>query len=362
MPYLGNLPAERFTSFDKQTITGDGGASYTLDHAVANEQEIEVFVNNVRQEPSVAYTVSGTALTMTGNVESSDDFYVVFQGKATQTATHPETFDLKAVNGTFSGDVSAVDGTFTGSVDVTGTATVDGLTVDGDSTINSTSEVGLLVQGNGSRYLQTERTTSGTEGKLIMGSAGNFNSIISRDGSTGNKALAFTTGTSERMRILSSGGITFNGDTSAANALDDYEEGTFTPDIGSTVGSKTSFVTHANNSGFYVKVGRMVFVSINLRGTYTIGTAAGVITITGLPFTLDSSTGSSYSSGVISYQTGLTPPSNASAQGILGLAGQSYCYVSYMLDNAGVGYFTPSMVSTGTNAVNIHVTMVYYVA
>lgn len=75
---------------DKQSITGNGGTSYTLDHAVANVNEIEVFVNNVRQEPSVAYTVAGTALTMTGNVASSDDFYVVFQGKALQTVVPPD--------------------------------------------------------------------------------------------------------------------------------------------------------------------------------------------------------------------------------------------------------------------------------
>ena len=90
MAYLGNVPAEAYSSIDKQVITGDGGTSYTLDHSVANENEIEVFVNNVRQEPSVAYTVSGTALTMTGNVESSDDFYVVFQGKAIQTVVPPD--------------------------------------------------------------------------------------------------------------------------------------------------------------------------------------------------------------------------------------------------------------------------------
>ena len=90
MGYVGNQTTNSYTSMDKQTITGDGGTSYTLDHAVANVNEIEVFVNNVRQEPSVAYTVAGTALTMTGNVASSDDFYVVFQGKAIQTVVPPD--------------------------------------------------------------------------------------------------------------------------------------------------------------------------------------------------------------------------------------------------------------------------------
>lgn len=75
---------------DKQTITGDGGASYTLTHAVANAQEIEVFVNNVRQEAGVAYTVNGNALSMTGNVASTDDFYVIYQGKALQTVVPPD--------------------------------------------------------------------------------------------------------------------------------------------------------------------------------------------------------------------------------------------------------------------------------
>lgn len=106
MAYLGNIPAERYTSMTKQDITGDGGASYTLDHAVGSEAEIEVFVNNVRQEPTSAYTVAGTALTMTGNVAASDDFYVVFQGKALQTTTHPAGNDLEAVDGTFTGVVA----------------------------------------------------------------------------------------------------------------------------------------------------------------------------------------------------------------------------------------------------------------
>ena len=90
MGYIGNQTSNSYTSITKQDITGDGGTGYTLDHAVANAQEIEVFVNNVRQEPAVAYTVSGTTLTMTGNVAASDDFYVVFQGKAIQTTVPPD--------------------------------------------------------------------------------------------------------------------------------------------------------------------------------------------------------------------------------------------------------------------------------
>ena len=53
----------------------------------------------MRQEPSVAYTVAGTGLTMTGTIASSDDFYVVFQGKAQQTTTLPENITASTTFG-----------------------------------------------------------------------------------------------------------------------------------------------------------------------------------------------------------------------------------------------------------------------
>ena len=121
MGHIGNTVQTAFTSFDKQTITGDGGATYTLTHSVANEREIEVFVNNVRQEPSVAYNVSGNTLTMTGNVASTDDFYVVYQGKAVQTVSHPSSSPLQATTATLSSNA-----TIGGTLDVNGASTLTG--------------------------------------------------------------------------------------------------------------------------------------------------------------------------------------------------------------------------------------------
>ena len=106
MAYIGNPPADRYSAVSYQDLTGGTGTSFTLDYAVGSANEIEVFVNNVRQEPSVAYTVAGTALTMTGSIVATDDFYVVFQSKAQQTATHPAGNNLQAVDGTFTGTVA----------------------------------------------------------------------------------------------------------------------------------------------------------------------------------------------------------------------------------------------------------------
>jgi len=106
MPYLGNEPAEAYSNIAYQDFGTQSGTTFTLDFPVGAPGELEVFVNNVRQEPSVAYTVSGTTLTMTGTVAATDDFYVVFQGKAQQTVTHPANTALVATSGTFSGDLT----------------------------------------------------------------------------------------------------------------------------------------------------------------------------------------------------------------------------------------------------------------
>ena len=94
----------------------------------------------------------------------------------------------------------------------------------------------------------------------------------------------------ERLRITSTGqvrlagaGITFNGDTAAANELDDYEEGTFTPTLAyQTPG--TSSITQSNN-GQYTKVGNLVYIQLTVAlSAFTKGTASGELRITGLPF------------------------------------------------------------------------------
>ena len=90
---------------------------------------------------------------------------------------------------------------------------------------------------------------------------------------------------SERLRILSGGGITFNGDTAAANALDDYEEGTWTPTVTPSSGSFTTAVYNSRD-GYYTKIGRMVHIQIIVNfSSFNRGSASGTVSITGLPFT-----------------------------------------------------------------------------
>ncbi len=86
MAYIGLEPSNSFVSLKRQVITGNNGASYTLDHSVASVNDVAIFVNNVRQDPA-SYSVSGTALTLGGTISSSDSCYVIFLGQALQTVT-----------------------------------------------------------------------------------------------------------------------------------------------------------------------------------------------------------------------------------------------------------------------------------
>ena len=89
MPFIGNQPALSYTSFAKQDFTTSATTSYTLDNPVTNENELALFINFVRQEPTTAYTASGTSLTLTSATSASDDMYCVFLGKAVQTVNPP---------------------------------------------------------------------------------------------------------------------------------------------------------------------------------------------------------------------------------------------------------------------------------
>lgn len=89
MPFIGNQPALSYTSFAVQHFTTSATTSYTLDHSVANENEIRLVINNVVQQPgsSYAYTASGTTLTLSAATSATDTMYAVFLGKAVQTVT-----------------------------------------------------------------------------------------------------------------------------------------------------------------------------------------------------------------------------------------------------------------------------------
>ena len=120
--------------------------------------------------------------------------------------------------------------------------------------------------------------------QIGIGSGNNYRSVVISSIRTNASAygtddliFALKSGTAdvaptERVRMLSGGGITFNGDTTDANALDDYEEGNWTP---------TFDGNSLTNYGTYRKIGKLVYVSTTLTDPPSTATFS---TITGLPF------------------------------------------------------------------------------
>jgi len=159
-------------------------------------------------------------------------------------------------------------------------------------------EYGPVLTGTGT----VSAAADGTAALPGIAFASDLNTGIYRPGAD---QLAISTNGAERVRTDSSGylrlsatspGIQFNGDTAAANALDDYEEGTFTPTIIGTTTAGTA--TYTGQAGKYTKVGNLVTCLIYLN--YSGGTGAGNLRIAGLPFAAVSGGSGAISFGIFS--------------------------------------------------------------
>ena len=157
--------------------------------------------------------------------------------------------------------------TITGGGDV-------GISATSPSAIISSSRI-LQVASGGNTTLSVTSTDSVNDRSAILellssGNGGSKSIILYGDTDTtpGTPSPLVFQGyhsgaRTERMRILPTGGIAFNGDTATANALDDYEEGTYTPIYyGSSTGNTGT--TYTANTGVYTKIGRTVTVWIDM--------------------------------------------------------------------------------------------------
>ena len=197
MPYLGTAAQGTFGTGTKDRFSGNNSStSFTMSRSVGNANDIDVFVENVRQEPSIAYTVSGTTLSFTGTpATGSNNIYVVHKaasvnvvppsGRSTDnvadlqvtsslsgediSGTLNRPIGLNATDGsaTDAGDRIILNGTDNGSSNaddsllyeeatddvglVTGTA-VDTFTFDGNAkvegTMRASSTGAITVEGN----------------------------------------------------------------------------------------------------------------------------------------------------------------------------------------------------------------------
>lgn len=205
-----------------------------------------------------------------------------------------------------------------------------GLGVDPGST-----RLALKTTGTGSETV-ARFGNSNIEGALQVVTNGNLdwglNALNSRN-------LVFMTNQTERLRITStgvldviSGQIKFPATQIAsadANTLDDYKEGTFTPVV---AGSTTAGVgTYTAQSGFYTKIGRMVY--FNILVTWSAHTGTGHIKVTGLPFVSNGAANNASHLAVAA--SGLSFSNNLAAN--VGQGSSEISFVTYLSGTDGFG-------------------------
>jgi hypothetical protein len=318
MPYQGNTPVESYIATVKDSFNGNGSTTAFTMSKPTQVNDVRVVVENVIQDPSVAYTVSGTTITFTSAPPSgTNNIYVIHLGPAVATAQPPaEIADAT----TFASNVS-VQGSFT-SPGIDDNADATALTIDSSEVVlvgktsNTFSQQGVALRANndsqitrdGGNPLSLNRTSSdGDIAKFFKdGTAvGSIGVASSRpyftdgtntglqivDGSTDriqpcgssgasrDNAIDLGQGSSRFKDAYLSGGVYLGGIVSA-NKLDDYEEGTFNLTMAGYYNNPNTTQLLASE---YVKIGKLV--SFRSFGTLNNTGASGPIWFTGIPFT-----------------------------------------------------------------------------
>jgi hypothetical protein len=176
---------------------------------------------------------------------------------------------------------------------------------------NTTGTQNTYIGGGGNMTTGSKNTIlglySGNQGGLDIRTATGY--VVLSDGD-GRPLLSTVTTASvalEGATPTTGTGITFPATQNAssnANTLDDYEEGTWSPTV---VGSTSAGVaTYTIRTGRYVKIGKLIFISVRLGWSAHTGT--GNLQISNLPFV---SAQDNYYALTVAFNDGLTIPAGS---------------------------------------------------
>ena len=115
MAYLGKEAVNRSTGTSKDSFSGDGSTTaFTMSKSVLLVTDIEVFVDNVQQEPTTAYTVSGTTLTFDeAPANGTNNIYVIHRIGNNDSMTIQSGISATLSDATISGTLTVSSGTLT---------------------------------------------------------------------------------------------------------------------------------------------------------------------------------------------------------------------------------------------------------
>ncbi len=115
MAYLGKVAGNRSTGTSKDSFNGDGSTTaFTMSKSVLLVTDIEVFVDNVQQEPTISYTVSTTTLTFTeAPPNGTANVYVIHRSGNNDSMTIQSGISATLADATVSGTLTVSSGTLT---------------------------------------------------------------------------------------------------------------------------------------------------------------------------------------------------------------------------------------------------------
>ena len=158
--------------------------------------------------------------------------------------------------------------------------TSDGTAIDAKK--NGTSQATIGVSGSAGTLVLN---TNGSSGVGLFGSTNNGGCLLPTDGAAGAVDNARDLGRGDvRWRDIYLSGGAYIGGTTAANKIDDYEEGTWSGSVGAVAGATQPSVSSGTFTGSYTKIGRVVHVSFYVGPFQMSGNLSGTLAIKGMPF------------------------------------------------------------------------------
>jgi len=223
MAYIGNAPADRFTSIPTvQQFNGDGSTTaFTLSRPVGTDQDLLVSVDGVIQD-TAAYAVSnGTTLTFSAAPSTGTaNIFVNYLGVTIGSVVHPASSALAATTGVFN--------------DAVGIAKSPASGVAFDVRNNSTTNIADLRNANSSGFGLYSAGGS-TSSQYALRAADKDNtalfSVLSDGSVTAPKQPAFLAKPGSNQDNIATGGVTIAFGTEIFDQNADFASNTFTAPV-----------------------------------------------------------------------------------------------------------------------------------